>query len=156
MENPCKCSTETSGSINHRVGELVSCLQSRPLHSADQGSGKHLHLCPCPYTVAYVVYRNILHYRTLAYTVKKAILPLGFQPMISSFLRKSISITLCRLRQELLESPCECGIEPPGSISHGVRLRHQGKRPGFESRHKQKYNDIEITINKYRRSAFGC
>ena len=22
--------------------------------------------------------------------------------------------------QELLESPCECGIEPPGSISHGV------------------------------------
>ena len=21
----------------------------------------------------------------------------------------------------LLESPCECGIEPPGSISHGLR-----------------------------------
>ena len=24
------------------------------------------------------------------------------------------------LRKGLLESPCECGIEPPGSISHGV------------------------------------
>ena len=24
--------------------------------------------------------------------------------------------------QELLESPCECGIEPPGSISHGVKI----------------------------------
>ena len=23
--------------------------------------------------------------------------------------------------QKLLESPCECGIEPPDSISHGVR-----------------------------------
>ena len=22
--------------------------------------------------------------------------------------------------RDLLESPCECGIEPPGSISHGV------------------------------------
>ena len=22
--------------------------------------------------------------------------------------------------RNLLESPCECGIEPPGSISHGV------------------------------------
>ena len=22
----------------------------------------------------------------------------------------------------MLESPCECGIEPPGSISHGVRV----------------------------------
>ena len=24
------------------------------------------------------------------------------------------------LGKVLLESPCECGIEPPGSISHGV------------------------------------
>ena len=24
--------------------------------------------------------------------------------------------------QGLLESPCECGIEPPGSISHGVSV----------------------------------
>ena len=22
-----------------------------------------------------------------------------------------------------MESPCECGIEPPGSISHGVRVK---------------------------------
>ena len=22
--------------------------------------------------------------------------------------------------RNLLESPCECGIEPPGSVSHGV------------------------------------
>ena len=22
-----------------------------------------------------------------------------------------------------MESPCECGIEPPGSISHGLRRR---------------------------------
>ena len=24
----------------------------------------------------------------------------------------------------LLESPCECGIEPPGSISHGVGIEN--------------------------------
>ena len=24
--------------------------------------------------------------------------------------------------RELLENPCECGIEPPGSINHGVRV----------------------------------
>ena len=29
-------------------------------------------------------------------------------------------IGLIRSGYELLESPCECGIEPPGSISHGV------------------------------------
>ena len=29
-------------------------------------------------------------------------------------------IGLIRLRIGLLESPCHCGIEPPGSISHGV------------------------------------
>ena len=38
-------------------------------------------------------------------------------------LKKYVSIQgigLIRLRIGLLENPCECGIEPPGSISDGV------------------------------------
>ena len=31
------------------------------------------------------------------------------------------------IRLKILEVPCECGIEPPGSISHGVKPT--GKRP---------------------------
>ena len=38
-------------------------------------------------------------------------------------LKNSVTIRgteLIRLRIGLLETPCECGIEPPGFISHGV------------------------------------
>ena len=33
---------------------------------------------------------------------------------------KEIGIGLIRPRTETMESPCQCDIEPPGSISHGV------------------------------------
>ena len=31
-------------------------------------------------------------------------------------------IGLIRLRIGIIGEPCECGIEPPGPISHGVRV----------------------------------
>ena len=37
-----------------------------------------------------------------------------------------------------MESPCECGIEPPGSISHGISysVKPTGKRPLGRPRHR--------------------
>ena len=37
-------------------------------------------------------------------------------------------IGLIRLRLGLLEGPCECGIGPRGSISHGVSFKTEAKR----------------------------
>ena len=45
-------------------------------------------------------------------------------PLLFQFIRKAKEWTVIIIEefgsgQELLESPCECGIVPPGSISHG-------------------------------------
>ena len=36
-------------------------------------------------------------------------------------------IGLIRLRLGIIENPCECGIEPPGSISYGVSFKKELK-----------------------------
>ena len=50
--------------------------------------------------------------------------------------------------RNLLESPRECGIEPPGSISHGVRVEccgheEKGKSCGSEDRWSKKIQRVE-------------
>jgi Reverse transcriptase (RNA-dependent DNA polymerase). len=52
-----------------------------------------------------------------------------------------------------LESPCECGIEPPGSISHGVRVRVPRKLVGLI---KTCLDDTrsKVRIGKYLSSSF--
>ena len=47
-----------------------------------------------------------------------------------------------------MESPCECGIEPPGSISHGVRV-------SFSASFSLSYGDVGLQRNatiRYQRN----
>ena len=57
-----------------------------------------------------------------------------------------------------MQSPCECGIEPPGSISHGVKFIYIKYNPD------QRYaddttiitedpNDLELLTNKIKRTS---